>query len=174
MQRIGELFDLSAGYAQSFQDLELVCVTGGLCNQLSLLGFCFVSRITLGFGNGSVRLFLCFFGHRLLVPFEIGTEKFHFANELVSRGLQWESDYMSDIRHGITNPDGHPGDVETMGKEGAFTKEPLITSRELDLGDGESMTKMQRSIHVGKWEASEPLWVPFVDLGGGQTRNLLP
>ena len=80
----------------------------------------------------------------------------------------------SGIRHSITNPDGHPGDVEAMGEEGAFTKEPLITSRELDLGDGESMTKVQRSIHVGKWEASKPLWVPYVDLGGGQTRNLLP
>lgn len=174
MQRIGELFDLNAGYAQGFQDLELVCVTGRLCDQFSLLGFGFVSWIALGFGNGSVRLFLCFFGHRLLVPFEIGTEKFHFSNELVSRGLQSESGYMSDIRHDITNPDWHPSDVETMGEEGAFTQEPLITSCELDLGDGKSMTKMQCPIHVGKWEASEPLWVPFVDLGGGKTRNLLP
>jgi hypothetical protein len=80
--------------------------------------------------------------HDLLVSFEIGTEKFYLAYELVSRGLQNESDCESDDRQGDTNPDGHSRDVETMGKEGAFTKETLIASSELDLGDGESMAQM--------------------------------
>jgi hypothetical protein len=80
---------------------------------------------------------------------------------------------MSDNRRCGANPDGHSSDVEAMRKEGAFTKEPLITSCELDLGDAESMTKMQRSVHVGKRPASEPLWVAFVNLSGGKTRNVL-
>lgn len=41
---------------------------------------------------------------------------------------------------------------------------PFETGRKLNLADGESVTKMERTVHVGIRESTEPFGVPLVNL----------
>ncbi len=49
-------------------------------------------------------------------------------------------------------------------EESALALHTFVTSSELDLGQSESVTKMERSVHVGIWNGSEPLGVLCSDL----------
>ena len=58
--------------------------------------------------------------------------------------------------------------MESMGKQDAFTQQTLIPCRELDFGDGERMSEVQRPVHVRVGEVSEPLGKLLVDLCAGE------
>ena len=58
--------------------------------------------------------------------------------------------------------------MEPMGKQDAFTQQTLIPCRELDFGDGERMSEVQRPVHVRVGEVSEPLGKLLVDLCPGE------
>lgn len=62
--------------------------------------------------------------------------------------------------------------MKPMGEQNPLSQQPLISSSEFNLGDRESMSQMQRTIHVGKWEISEPLGELFSDLSGREAREL--
>lgn len=72
-----------------------------------------------------------------------------------------------------THLDRHTRYVESMGEQGAFAQQPLISSSELDFGDRKSVTQVQGPVHVGEWEASEPFGVLFFDLSGCEAFQLL-
>jgi hypothetical protein len=51
-----------------------------------------------------------------------------------------------------------------MGKQDAFSQQTLIPCRELDFGNSERMSEVQRSIHIRVREVPKPLGKLFVDL----------
>ena len=60
-----------------------------------------------------------------------------------------------------------------MREQSALAQHALESCSELDLGDRESVSQVQGSIHVGIWEVSKPLGVLFAGLGGSQALHLL-
>lgn len=69
--------------------------------------------------------------------------------------------------------DWHACDVESMGKQSAFPQQSLVPCCEFNLGDGKRVTQVQRPVHVGEGETSEPLRILFLDLSGCQAFELL-
>jgi len=63
--------------------------------------------------------------------------------------------------------------VKTMRKQDTFAQHSLISSRELDLGNGECVPQMQTSVHIWVWEVAKPLWVFPFDFCSGQASNIL-
>jgi hypothetical protein len=55
--------------------------------------------------------------------------------------------------------------VESHGEQGLLAQHSLETTSKLDLADGESVTQMQRSVHIGIRERSHPLGLLSSDLG---------
>ena len=62
--------------------------------------------------------------------------------------------------------------MESVGEEDTLAQHPLVSSSELDLGNGEGMSKMETPVHVWVWKVSEPLGVLFLDLGLGEASEL--
>ena len=60
-----------------------------------------------------------------------------------------------------------------MGKQDAFSQQSLVSSREFDFRDGESMSEMQTAVHVGEGEVSEPFRKLGLDFLPGEARNFL-
>ena len=56
-----------------------------------------------------------------------------------------------------------------MGKQDAFSQQTLIPCRELDFGDGECMSEVQRSVHIREREVPKPLGKLLADLCIGET-----
>ena len=79
----------------------------------------------------------------------------------------------SEFRYHTTHLDRHTRAVEAMREQSAFAQHTLEPCSELDLGDRESVSQVQGSIHIGIWEVSEPLGVLFAGLGGSQALHLL-
>lgn len=55
-----------------------------------------------------------------------------------------------------TDFDGHTSYMEPVRKHNSFAQHSLVSSSELNFGDCERVSEMQTSVHVGKWESSEP------------------
>jgi hypothetical protein len=55
-----------------------------------------------------------------------------------------------------------------MGKQDAFAQETLIPCRELDFGDSERMSEVQRPVHVRVGKVTKPLRKLLVDLCTGE------
>jgi hypothetical protein len=53
--------------------------------------------------------------------------------------------------------------MKPMRKQSPLAQHPLISGTKFDLGDGESMTEMQKTIHVGIWICTEPFRMLFLD-----------
>jgi hypothetical protein len=64
----------------------------------------------------------------------------------------------------MTHLNRHSCNVEPMGKQDAFAQETLIPCRELDFGDGERMSEVQRPVHVRVGKVTKPLRKLLVDL----------
>ena len=60
------------------------------------------------------------------------------------------------VAQNVTYLDRHSSDMEAMKEQDAFSQQSLVSSREFDFRDGESMSEMRTVIHVGEWEVSEP------------------
>jgi len=65
-----------------------------------------------------------------------------------------------------TDFDRHASDVKAMGEKNALSEHALVTCSELDLGDGETVAKVERSIHVRKWKIAKPFGILLGDLCG--------
>ena len=65
--------------------------------------------------------------------------------------------------------DRHPCYVEPMGKQDALSQQTLIPCCELDLGDSECMSEVQRSVHIRVREVPKPLGKLFADLCTSET-----
>ena len=63
--------------------------------------------------------------------------------------------------------------MESMREEDTLSKHALVAGRELDFGDSEGVSQMQRAVHVREWEVSEPFWELFPNFGRGETSELL-
>ena len=64
----------------------------------------------------------------------------------------------------MTHLDRHSCNVEPMGKQDAFTQQTLIPCRELDFGDSERMSEVQRPVHVRVGKVTKPLGKLLADL----------
>ena len=69
----------------------------------------------------------------------------------------------------VAHLDGHPRYVEPMGKQDALSQQTLIPRCELDLGDSECMSEVQRSVHIRVREVPKPLGKLFADLCSSET-----
>ena len=58
--------------------------------------------------------------------------------------------------------------MEAVGEEDALADHPVEAGGELDFGDGECMAEMEGAVGVRVGEVTEPLWVLFLDLCGGE------
>jgi hypothetical protein len=63
--------------------------------------------------------------------------------------------------------------METMGEQDTFALQALVSRRELDFGDGESVTKVQGAIHVRVREVTKPFGIALLDFSRGQAREVL-
>jgi hypothetical protein len=68
----------------------------------------------------------------------------------------------------MTHLNRHSCYVKPMGKQDAFTQQTLIPRCELDFGDGERMSKVQRPIHVRVGKVTKPLGKLLVDFCTGE------
>jgi hypothetical protein len=73
---------------------------------------------------------------------------------------------------GATRLDGHARDVESMGEEDALAKHALVPRRKLDLGDGERVPQVQRTVHVRERKVAEPLGELRAHFLARETRKL--
>lgn len=62
----------------------------------------------------------------------------------------------------MTNLDGHSCCMVSDREQHSFASHPLESSREFDFADGEGVSEMETSVHVGVGERSEPFWVLFL------------
>ena len=60
-----------------------------------------------------------------------------------------------------------------MGEQHTLTQHPLEPGCELDFRDGESVTEMQRAIHVRVGEVAEPFGELLLNLRGSEALGLL-
>ena len=60
--------------------------------------------------------------------------------------------------------DRHTRAVKSVGEQHTLAQHPVKTRGELDFGDGERMTEVERAVRVGEWEIAEPLGVLLSDL----------
>jgi hypothetical protein len=60
-----------------------------------------------------------------------------------------------------------------MREQDTLSEHALVSGSKLDFGDGESMTEMQRAIHVRVGKVSKPLWVFLLDLFWGETTEFV-
>ena len=63
--------------------------------------------------------------------------------------------------------------MESVGEQDTLAQHPLVPSGKLDLGNSESMSEMETSVHVWVWKVSEPLGVLFLELFLGKASKLL-
>lgn len=56
--------------------------------------------------------------------------------------------------------------MKPMREQDSLAQHPLIPCRELDFGDGESVTEMERTIHVGVREVPKPFGKLLLDFSG--------
>jgi hypothetical protein len=68
--------------------------------------------------------------------------------------------------------DGHAGDMEAVGEQGALAEHALVPGGELDLGDGECVAEVEAPVHVGEGIVAEPLGVFLAGLRGGEAGEL--
>lgn len=61
----------------------------------------------------------------------------------------------SPCRQRVAHLDGHAGAVKTHGEKGALATHALETSSKLDLGDGEGVSEVEGSVHVGVAEGAD-------------------
>mmetsp|Transcript_20342 Transcript_20342/g.56677 ORF Transcript_20342/g.56677 Transcript_20342/m.56677 type:complete len:271 (+) Transcript_20342:2879-3691(+) len=103
---------------------SLALLASKLCGVLDLLGRC------LPCGSSGSHLSSC----NLLCIWELGGHAIlgQLGIQLVSTGL-----------------DGHAGAVESLGEQHALAAQTVVGSGELKLGNAESMTQVQHSVHVG-------------------------
>ena len=60
-----------------------------------------------------------------------------------------------------------------MGKQDTLSEHALESRRELDFGDSEGVSQVERSIHVGEGEVAKPLGIFFAGLRRCHTLHLL-
>ncbi len=84
----------------------------------------------------------CLFVCGILVPGKVGPKELDLTHQLVG---------------GSTN--GHTRAVEGPWEEGTLALHTLVTSSELDLGEGEGVTEVERTVHISVRDGSEPLGV---------------
>jgi hypothetical protein len=56
--------------------------------------------------------------------------------------------------------------MEAMGEKNALAKHALVTCGKFDLGDGESVAKMESAIHIRIWKVAKPFRIFLCDLCG--------
>ena len=64
----------------------------------------------------------------------------------------------------LTHLDGHSGAMESKREQSPLSKHALVSSSELDLGDGESVTEVETSIGVRVRNHAEELRVLLSEL----------
>src|SRR6266576_5637326 len=69
----------------------------------------------------------------------------------------------------MTHLDRHPCYVEPVGKQDALSQQTLIPRCELDFGDSECMSEVQRSIHIRVRVVPKPLGKLLADLCTSET-----
>jgi hypothetical protein len=62
--------------------------------------------------------------------------------------------------------------MEAMREKDAFSKHALVTGSKFDLGDGKSVAKMERTIHVRIWKIAKPFGIFLGDLCGGKASEV--
>lgn len=67
----------------------------------------------------------------------------------------------------------HARRMKSMREENTLAEHALVASREFDFGDCESMSQMQRAVHVREREGSKPFGELFSDFSRRETSNLL-
>lgn len=73
----------------------------------------------------------------------------------------------------LTHLDRHTSDMEPVREKHPLTQHPLESGSVFDLRNRESMSKVERAVHVGEGEVSEPFWILFLDLSRCEAFALL-
>lgn len=73
----------------------------------------------------------------------------------------------------VTHLDGHSRYVESMGKQDTFSQQTLIPCRELNFGNCERMSQVQRPVHVWVRKVTKPFGKLVANFGTSEASNFL-